>query len=199
MDALSYDGNCSHYEGVCSAYLNLLTNTNKPLTTMSNNDVQEEQILEFLGLLRRFSSQLSEQCSAVVMPFICQYVYPPCDGDGSPLLITEEQCINIRDDVCANEWRFALNLDQGSLLPTCEDFGGVDNSSAGIRNVPDSPSCHYQFDDFCGVCLPLCAKFSQYRAKTKFAVRGITVFSFALELVGGILVLIASVIRRKQM
>jgi len=199
MDVSSYDGNCSHYDGVCSAYLNILTNTNKPLTTMSNNDIQEEQILEFLSLLRRFSGQVSEQCSAVVMPFICQYVYPPCDGDGSPLLVTEEQCVNIRDDVCTNEWRFALSLEQGSLLPACEDFGGVNNSSAGMREVPDPPSCHYQFDNFCGACLPLCGKFSQYRAQTKFAVRGIIVFSFVLELVGGILVLIASIIRRKQM
>ena len=162
---------------------------------MSNYDIQEE----LLGLLERFYSNVSEECSADLLPFICQYVYPPCDGDGSPLLVTEEQCVNIRDDVCANEWKIAMTTELKPLLPVCEEFREGDNSGAGIRNVSDPPSCHYQFDDFCGVCLPLCAKFSQYRAQTKFAVRGITIFSFALELVGGSLVLIAFIIRRKQL
>jgi len=167
---------------------------------MSNSNVQEEQILEFLNLLRMFSSLVNEQCSLVVLPFICQYVYPPCDDDGSPLLITQEQCVNIRDDVCATEWRITMAMEQGSLLPVCEEFGGENNSSSvGIRNMSDSPSCHYQFDNFCGVCLPLCGSFSQYRVQTKLAVKVILIFSATLELIGGSLVLLAAVIRRKQM
>jgi len=184
----TYDGNCSHYDGVCSAYLNMF-NTNN--ITMSYNDIQEEKILE---LLRNFSSLASEKCSALVLPFICQYVYPPCDDNGSPLLITQEQCVNIRDDVCANEWRITMAMEQGSLLPVCEEFGGENNSV-----ISDTLPCHYQFDNFCGLCLPLCRKFSQYRVQTKLSVRGITIFSFALELVGGTLVLMAAIIRRKQL
>ena len=65
---------------------------------MSNNGMQEKKILQFLELIRIFSSLASEECSQAV---ICQYVYPPCDGDGSPLLLTDEQCVNICDNVCA--------------------------------------------------------------------------------------------------
>jgi len=160
---------------------------------MSNNDVLEDQIIQFLGLLRKFSSSVTEECSQVVMPFICQYVYPPCDDDGSPQLITQEQCVSIRDDVCANEWRIVMNLEQGSFLPVCEEFG-----SGNYSRISDSLSCHYQFDNFCGLCLPLCEKFSQYRVQTKRTVKVITIFSFVMELVGGSLVLIAAIIRRKQ-
>ena len=168
---------------------------------MSNNDVEEEQILEFLDLLKMFSSSISEKCSATVMLFICQYVYPPCDSNGSPLLINREQCVNIRDDVCAIEWKIAMNMEQGSLLPDCKGFGEENNSSSvgTIRNDSVSLDCHYQFDEYCGVCLPLCGKFSQYRVQTKLATRGLNIFSAVLELVGGIIFLIASIIRRKEM
>ena len=188
---------------MCGAYLNLLTNTD-PLITMSNNDIQEpeKQILEFLDLLRKLSFSISEQCSAVVMPFICQYVYPPCDGDGSPLLVTEEQCINIRDDVCAQEWRIARTTELRPLLPICEEFGMEANFSSveRVRNISEPLKCHYQFDEYCGeFCLLSCGKFSQYPVQTKFAARGLIIFSCVLELIGGSIFLIASIIRRKEM
>ena len=168
---------------------------------MANNDIQEEQIVEFINLLRMFSRLVSEKCSAAVMPFICQYVYPPCDIDGSPLLVTQKQCIYIRDDVCAKEWRIAMTMTQGSLLPVCEEFGGENNSSSveTVKNGSKPLRCHYQFDEYCGVCLPLCGRFSQYPVQTKFATRSLNIFSAILELVGGIIFLIASIIRRKEM
>ena len=162
---------------------------------MTSNDIQEEQIVE---LLRIFSHSISEKCSAAVMPFIC---HPPCDIDGSPLLVTQNQCIYIRDDVCANEWRIAMTVKQGSLLPVCEGFGGENNFSSveTVENDSEPLRCHYQFDEYCGVCLPLCGRFSQYPVQIKFATRSLNIFSAIWELVGGIIFLIASIIRRKEM
>ncbi|XP_065914487.1 uncharacterized protein [Dysidea avara] len=195
----SYYGNCSHYDGICSAHLNFLTNTNSSLITMSNNDIQEQQISEFLTLLN--SGLASEECSTAAVPFMCQYVYPPCNGDGNPLFITQEQCVNIRDDVCANEWMLVMNTELRSLLPVCEEFREDNNSSSvgTIRNVSEPLKCHYQFDEYCGVCLPLCGKFSQYRVQTKLATRILIIFSAVLEFIGGNIFLIASIIRRKEM
>ncbi|XP_065915301.1 uncharacterized protein [Dysidea avara] len=166
---------------------------------MSNNDIQEQQILEFLNLLN--SGLASEECSTAAMPFMCQYVYPPCDDDGNPLLVTQEQCANIRDDVCTNEWILIMNTELRSLLPVCEEFR-EDNTSSSIetmRNVSEPLNCHYQFDEYCGVCLPLCGEFSQYRVQTKLATRSLIIFSAIIELIGGSIFLIASILRRKEM
>ena len=60
---------------------------------------------------------ISEECSTAVLPFFCQYVYPPCDGNGSAQFITQEQYNNIRDDVGKAEWKIAMTTGQGNFLP----------------------------------------------------------------------------------
>ena len=138
------------------------------------------------------------------MPFLCQYVYPPCDGNGNAKFITQEQCINIRDEVCISEWRFAMATDLGSLLPVCEaiDFNNVnsinliekeDNISASLTK------CHHQFKEFCGVCLPLCATFSQYTDQVRIHEDIIIVTSGILAVIGGVIVLTVAAIRRREM
>ena len=111
---------------------------------------------------------VSEECLVAVMPFLCQYVYPPCDGNGSAQFITQEQCVSIRDGVCKSEWSFAMATNFGSLLPVCEVFESNNNFSLvakGAANTSDTSSCHYQFKRFCSACLPLCSEFSQYSAQ----------------------------------
>jgi len=195
---LIYNGVCSQYDGVCSDYLTLLTDTNSTVTTLFNSTINEAQVSELFHLLQRLSSLVNDECFAAVMPFICQYVYPPCDDHGSPLLITQEQCIDIRDGVCAKEWRFAITTELGKLLPNCEAVQSESNfSSVGNSSVP--LNCHYQFGEYCGLCIPLCGSFSLYRAQVKFAIRGIIIFSCIVgELVGGI-VIMAAVFRWKKM
>jgi len=193
-----YDETCSEYEdnGVCSQSLSPYTNSNGILITMVNNDVQPEHISTFLTILE--SGFARKECTDVVLPFVCQYVYPPCDSDGNPLLVTEEECVDIRDNVCATEWMIAMSTDLSQLLPNCEDFGG-DSSVETIRNVTEPLTCHYQFGEFCGICLPLCGKFSQYSAQTKLSGRGLIIFCCTFELLGGFIFLTASIIRRKKM
>jgi len=197
----TYNENCSQYDGICSVYLRHLPNVSEPLTTTFEDSIfEEEQPARFSEFLEQFSSLISEKCSVAVMPFICQYVYPPCDDNGSPLLITEEQCVNIRDDVCANEWRIAMATELGTLLPTCEAFeSGSDSTSVVVRNDSDSLQCHYQFRNYCGVCIPLCGTFSQYPDQVKFTERGFIILSTVLAIIGGTMMFIAAIIRRKQM
>ena len=195
-----YNGSCSQYDGVCSAHLKHLAKTNHTLTTISNDAITEEQILQIFDVLQGFAGIVNHKCSATIMPLLCQYAYPPCDGNGSPLLLTQEQCVNIRDDVCASEWSFAMATELRSLLPVCEAFSGDSNSSSvGTSNVTEPLRCHYQFREYCGVCLPLCGKFSQYSDQDKLSQRVTIFLSTALGLIGGIFVLAAAVIRRKQM
>ena len=197
----TYNESCFQNDGFCSIFLRHLPNSTEPLTTTFEDSIHdEEQLSRFSEFLEQYSSLISEECSVAVMPFICQYAFPPCDGEGSPLLITQEQCINIRDDVCANEWRITMATELGTLLPNCEAFESEDNSSSvATRNDLDPLQCHYQFRNYCGVCIPLCGTFSQYPDQVKFTERGFIIFSAVLALIGGTLMFIAAIIRRKQM
>ena len=134
------------------------------------------------------------------MPFLCQYVYPPCDGNGSIQFITQEQCVNIRNKVCKREWRIAMITKHRNLLPVCEIFG-TDNESSpvAIENDTEPVICHYQFKEFCGVCLPLCGTFSQYPDQVRIGEKAVLILAVILALIGGVIVLIAAVIRRSAM
>ena len=134
------------------------------------------------------------------MPFLCQYAYPPCDGNGSVQFITQEQCVNIRNNVCKTEWRIAMTIEQGNLLPVCETFG-TDNKSSPvtIENDTEPLICHYQFKEFCGVCLPLCGTFSQYPDQVRIGEKALLILAAISALIGGAVVLIAAVIRRSVM
>ena len=197
MESL-YGDECSQYDGICEIHLNRLTSTDNDLITLSNSFTTEQQLSELFLFLETPSAFISDKCSAVVMPFLCQYAYPPCDGNGSAQFITQEQCINIRDDVCKTEWIFAMTTEQGNLLPVCETFG-ADNQSSSMKNelnISDPLRCHYQFKEFCGLCLPLCGTFSQYPDQVKLGERAVIILAAVLVLTGGFIILIASVIKR---
>ena len=137
------------------------------------------------------------------MPFLCQYVYPPCDVNDSTQFITQEQCVNIRDEVCEREWRLAMTTEQGKILLICETFDTDDESTSVVIENDVEPvqplRCHYQFKEFCGLCLPLCGTFSQYPDQVRFAERAVIILSAVLALIGGFIVFTAAVIRRSEM
>ena len=164
--------------------------------TLSNDVVTEQQLSEFFSVLENFSAK---ECLAAVMPFLCQYVYPPCDGNGSVQFITQEQCVNIRDDVCKTEWRIAMVTEQGNILPVCETFDtNNDTSLVTTRNDTEPLICHYQFKEFCGLCLPLCGKFSQYPDQVRSVERAVIIIAAILVLIGGSVVFITAVIKRSE-
>ena len=191
-----YDNECTQYDGICSIYLNELTARDDNLITLSNNVINEQQLSEFFSILESFSAIVSKECLDTVMPFLCQYVYPPCSDNGSAQFITQEQCTNIRDDVCKTEWKIAMTTEQGNLLPVCETFG-TDNQSSSINNTKPL-RCHYQFKEFCGLCLPLCGTFSQYPDQVKFGERAVLILAAVIALTGGFLIFIAAVIKRLE-
>ena len=90
----------------------------------------------------------------------------------------------------------------GSLLPICEVIDVNDSISLTENEVNTSGSlkkCHYQFKEFCGVCLPLCATFSQYTDQVRINEDIIIIISSILSVLGGVVVLTVAAIRRKEM
>ena len=108
--------------------------------------------------------------------------------------------------MCATQWKLVETMSSrlSSMLPVCEDFEDTDiDYSTNLQNMhaPHEPlQCHYQFKEFCSLCVPLCGKFSQYKDKTKLQrERSVLIFSGTSATIGGILVFIAAVVRRKKM
>ena len=87
----------------------------------------------------------------------------------------------------------------GSFLPTCEAMDGSNDNIDLEANTSESLKCHYQFKEFCGICLPLCATFSQYTAQVRKTEDAIIVTSSILAIIGGVVVFIFAIIRRKEM
>ena len=199
----TYSENCSQYEGICSIYLKNLQATNNSLTVIVNSAITEQQLSTlFSYALEDFSSLISVECSVTVIPFICQYVYPPCDSNGSANFITKEQCINIRDEVCISEWRFLMATRFVSLLPICEVINSDNNNTSQSNegsHVSEPLKCHYQFKEYCGVCLPLCGTFSQYIAEVRISEDIVIITSSILAIIGGVIVLTVAAIKRKEM
>ena len=151
----------------------------------------------FVDTIKQYASK---PCQDAALPFLCQYIFPPCNvSSGDVNYISQAECINVRD-VCSFEWNVVMSTSSALLLPNCENF---DDSDYGSQDsslvVPQSLQCHYQFKEYCGLCLPLCGKFSQYRVQTKFRQRSMLIFSGVAAFVGGILVFIASIYRWRAM
>ena len=204
MVEAGYGRNCSQYEGTCSAHLKHLqaATSNSNLTVITNSAIEEQQLSTFFHILKSLSSLISEECLMAVTPFLCQYVYPPCDGNENVKLITQEQCINIRDQVCVSEWKIAMGTKLRSFLPNCEAMD-TDNSDISVireeANISEGVKCHYQFKEYCGVCLPLCGTFSQYTDQVRIGEDIVIICSSVIGAIGAIIMFAVAVKRRKEM
>ena len=178
---------CSYYDGICSTYLTSLTDTDDILIAQSTDVVTEEQVVELFKMAKS-SNSVSEECTNVVLPSVCQYVYPPCDGNGSVLSITNEQCLNVRDEVCAKEWRIVMNTKFRTLLPDCE----IKNDSVPLK-------CHRNFKEFCSIYLPVCGRYSLASDEDTKVEKVFEILFGTLGLLGGIIVLVVAIARRKTM
>ena len=197
-----YNGNCVQYSGICSEYLKYLY-TNNSLYTLTLNGISKNDVSTFVDYLNEFSAFLRKQCLDAVMPFLCQYAFPPCDVNGGNVqIISKTQCTNIRDALCSVEWNLAMRTPAGAaLLPNCESFNDDHNDRASpIAPIePQSLQCHHQFKEYCGLCLPLCGEFKQYNYETELTTKLIYIFAGTMGFIGGILVFLASAYRRKAM
>ena len=69
--------------------------------------------------------QPSPACEARVKPFLCLHVFGLCDSSGKYHTSLRRECTEIRDNICAKEWRKAVDLLGDDALPVCEDLPDV--------------------------------------------------------------------------
>ena len=75
----------------------------------------------------------SQQCSEAIMPFLCLFIFNLCDSNNTLYTILRQDCLDIRDNVCAREWSRAVAFLDDGVLPVCEDLpDGIENCTGNI-------------------------------------------------------------------
>ena len=141
------------------------------------------------------SGEGNSLCTNNGLQFFCEAVNFLCDGSFNTSMSLSEECIQVRDNHCAAEWRVVegfLNLS----LPDCSSFD--EGANLTISDAPQLP-CPNNFARFCGsLCFPVCGE--PILAEDLEDVYNIMSISFyVINLIGGVITLIASIIKRKTM
>jgi hypothetical protein len=74
----------------------------------------------------------SPQCREAIMPFLCLYTFTLCDSSNNLHTILREDCLELRDDICAEEWNQAVGFLGNGVLPVCEDLPDITVKCIGI-------------------------------------------------------------------
>ena len=155
------------------------------------NDCSDNSTITELNLVYNTASKLhNSQCTENALSFFCNATYSLCDGDIA--LPLSEECVQVRDDNCAAEWRIVDNLLNTSSLD-CGSFQTANDSFLPTLTCPDN------FEVVCNsLCLPSC-DFIVHSDTDVVVYRVLLSFFFIIGLIGGVITLIASVIKREKM
>ena len=186
------DSICYNYTGVCLDYLQMtammygIPTTNDSVKVMNNPQVSNPD-----SLVNLFTNidLVSDNCERDGLPLLCNYFYLVCNSSGdSPVVLSnlEEGCVNVSQGTCQSVWELPI---ASTIVPNCNELDA---------NVPPN-TCHPQFDIRCGVCIPICEDFSETPEDTQNTIDVFFIIAACLMIVGSILVLIVSVIRRDVM
>ena len=137
----------------------------------------------------------NNRCSEDSLLFLCTAINSLCI-DNSSLPPLYEECIQVRDNKCSSEWRTAKNLFRISV-PSCDSFKDDNNltfSSAPIQTCPDA------FGVFCdSLCLPLCQEITLFNDEIDLLYRIWFTTLYAINLIGGVITMIAIISYRQKM
>ena len=65
----------------------------------------------------------TETCRSSFIPFMCLYLFPLCDENGTLSRPSRDQCIEVSTIECKNEWQLALGISVvKQQLPDCESL-----------------------------------------------------------------------------
>ena len=85
-----------------------------------DQQVGESNAMNFVNGLSFLNPSL--QCREAMMPFICLSIFQLCDSSGNLHTILREDCQELRDNICAEEWIQIVRFAGPGVLPVCEDL-----------------------------------------------------------------------------
>lgn len=73
----------------------------------------------------------SPECTEAIMPILCLSIFTLCDSSNLLHTIPREDCLELRDNICAEEWGQALGFLGAGVLPVCEDQLNITEECVG--------------------------------------------------------------------
>ena len=133
-------------------------------------------------------------CSKVILSLFCnaEALYDGCNVTIS----LDEECVKVRDNECAAEWRIVEILFNLTLLDcnSLNETGNISLSRAPTQTCPDD------FGVLCGsICQPLCAEFSLYNDAATTAYAVLNALFQCTSILTGLITIVASIYDRKKM
>ncbi len=93
-------------------------------TNQEEAEVTVQRLLQGLPLLSP-----SPECEAAIRPFLCLYLFGSCDSDNQLHQVTQADCEEMRDDVCAREWALGERFLGQGILPDCNTLPNQEDDS----------------------------------------------------------------------
>ena len=89
------------------------------------NDGTAQQIISGLLLIGA-----TDMCRSSLIPFMCLYLFPLCDGNGITYKPNTDQCIEISTVLCKDEWLKAQSISAvRKQLPDCQSLSTTTTTS----------------------------------------------------------------------
>ena len=132
--------------------------------------------------------QVFSQINFVPYPLFCKAL--ELCSSGQDVIVQKLLCTLVRKKLCTAEWRILEVNNRSEELIDCQGLGET-----------SQPNCHEQFDlaDNNSVCLPLCKEFSQYAPRFTDALVGTSGIGDLVNVIGGIIAMIACILNRAKM
>ena len=139
----------------------------------------------------------SRSCVEDGKSFFCNSIPVLCGNDSGSFVLTE-QCLQVRDNDCAVEWRIEETLLSNFSIPDCSSFdSGANLTFSGV--VP-ALTCPDDFNMFCdAVCLPVCGEVSLYNDNITDFYTIWAIVMFVICVAGGVIDFVAYYLKRKTM
>ena len=88
----------------------------------------EEQAVFLINGLRLYASP---ECVEVAVPYICLTFFPLCDSDNDLHTVSRDECVFLKNDICADTFRLAERVLGSSSLPVCGELPDISNDCNG--------------------------------------------------------------------
>lgn len=172
-------------------YLPILLYLQSPLFGCPNVSIQysactEDVIYTYESL--KVASVFTNRFCAQTYPLFCDAL--KLCSFGLHDNVTKLLCTLVRQGFCTAEWRILEVNNRSEGLIDCQGFGET-----------AQPNCAEQFDlaDNGSICLPVCKEFSQHGKSYTDGVVGLHAIVHLVNVIGGIVVMIACILNRAKM
>eukprot|EP00731_Ephydatia_muelleri_P013215 Em0007g525a len=167
------------YSGICLGPLLSCFSPSTVATSIqitSSVDIQTNEALASKIIVLLNSAYPS--CLTGAHRFLCQYLFPLCDGNGTLYQPTYQECLNVSQGVCSVAW--TQGPAAGVSLPVCLDLPNttsICNANATEVSFQPALTCsdHYYFNG--SVCLAQCGVWEQFPSSLVVGIKGTELFA----------------------